>query len=58
MDVQRVLVAIHMEVNARPAPFVDHAGVLRDSKTGRAINGHADDPEHESDDEYMRMLPI
>lgn len=55
LDIQRVLVAIHLEANARPAPFVDHAGILRDSKTGRPINGHAtDDPGHESDDDLMR----
>ena len=55
LDIQRILVALHLEVNARPAPFVDHAGILRDSKTGRAINGHAaDEPGHESDDFFMR----
>jgi len=40
LDIQRILVAIHLEANAHPAPFVDHAGILRDSKTGRPINGH------------------
>lgn len=55
MDIQRILIAIHLEANARPAPFVDHAGILRDSKTGRPISGHADDdPEHENDDSLMR----
>lgn len=54
LDIQRVLVALHLEVNARPAPFIDHAGILRDSKTGRAIHGYADDePGHESDDDVM-----
>ena len=41
LDVQRMLVQLHREANERPAPFVDHAGVLRDSKTGRPINTHA-----------------
>ena len=27
-----ILVALHLEVNARPPPFVDHAGILRESK--------------------------
>lgn len=36
-----MLIQLHREANERPAPFVDHAGVLRDSKTGRPINGHA-----------------
>ncbi|EIW74513.1 carnitine acetyl transferase [Coniophora puteana RWD-64-598 SS2] len=38
-DVQRVLVQLHRSANERPAPFVDHAGILRDSKTGRPISG-------------------
>lgn len=53
-DIQRILIDIHLKANARPAPFVDHAGVLRDSKTGRPINGHAhDEPGHESDDDDL-----
>jgi carnitine O-acetyltransferase len=39
-DIQRLLIQLHREANERPAPFVDHAGVLRDSKTGRPINGY------------------
>jgi len=38
-EVQRVLVALVRAANERPEPFVDHAGILRDSKTGRRING-------------------
>jgi hypothetical protein len=54
MDIQRILVSIHLEANARPAPFVDHAGILRDSKTGRPINGHVDgDSGQDSDDEDL-----
>ena len=54
LDIQRILVSIHLEANARPAPFVDHAGILRDSKTGRPINGHAKDVSgQESDDDLM-----
>ncbi|KAG1762110.1 hypothetical protein EDD22DRAFT_893062 [Suillus occidentalis] len=40
MEVQRILIQLHRSANERPAPFVDHAGILRDSKTGRPINGH------------------
>ncbi|EGO19260.1 hypothetical protein SERLADRAFT_364059 [Serpula lacrymans var. lacrymans S7.9] len=40
LDIQRILVQLHLSANERPAPFVDHAGILRDSKTGRPINGH------------------
>ena len=35
-----ILVALHLEVNARPAPFVDHAGILRESKISCVIDGH------------------
>ncbi|KAJ7490953.1 acyltransferase ChoActase/COT/CPT [Mycena latifolia] len=41
-DVQRILIQLHRDANERAAPFVDHSGILRDSKTGRAINGSAD----------------
>ena len=34
-----MLVQLHLAANQRAEPFVDHAGVLRDSKTGRPING-------------------
>jgi len=56
LDIQRLLIQLHRSANARPAPFVDHAGILRDSKTGRALNGHAN---HDSDDDSitMRELP-
>lgn len=46
-DIQRILVQLHKAANARPAPFVDHSGILRDSKTGRRINGIAYDNESE-----------
>jgi carnitine O-acetyltransferase len=46
-DVQRILIQLHRDANERPAPFVDHSGILRDSKTGRAINGSADAPAEE-----------
>lgn len=48
-EVQRVLVALVRAANERPEPFVDHAGVLRDSKTGRRINGSMSDDEEEVD---------
>lgn len=38
-DVQRLIIQLHMAANPRPEPFVDHAGILRDSRTGRPING-------------------
>ena len=48
-EVQRVLVALTRAANEHPEPFVDHAGVLRDSKTGRRINGTLSDEEEEDD---------
>ncbi|GBE80432.1 Putative mitochondrial carnitine O-acetyltransferase [Sparassis crispa] len=41
IDMQRILIQLHLSANQRPEPFVDHAGVLRDSKTGRPINGNS-----------------
>ncbi|KAN0088973.1 hypothetical protein V8E55_006030 [Tylopilus felleus] len=38
LEVQRILVQLYLSANERPAPFVDHSGILRDSKTGRPIN--------------------
>ncbi|KAG2116272.1 Choline/Carnitine o-acyltransferase-domain-containing protein [Suillus clintonianus] len=41
LEVQKILIQLHRSANERPAPFVDHAGILHDSKTGRPIiNGH------------------
>ncbi|KAJ7611809.1 acyltransferase ChoActase/COT/CPT [Roridomyces roridus] len=48
-DVQRVLVQLHRDANERPAPFVDHTGILRDSKTGRPINGGANTDSEDED---------
>ncbi|KAH0826289.1 hypothetical protein J3R83DRAFT_5766 [Lanmaoa asiatica] len=49
-EVQRILVHLYLSANERPAPFVDHSGILRDSKTGRAINGQSGSDDGASDD--------
>ncbi|KAF4604357.1 hypothetical protein EYR40_001536 [Pleurotus pulmonarius] len=36
-EVKAVMVEVYRAANQRPEPWVDHAGVLRDSKTGRRI---------------------
>lgn len=36
-EIRSTLIHVHRSANARPAPFIDHAGILRDSKTGRPI---------------------
>jgi len=59
-EVQRVLVALVRAANERPEPFVDHAGVLRDSKTGRRIDGNVpvSDEEEEADSMRASFLPL
>ena len=54
LDIQRLLIQLHRSANERPAPFVDHLGVLRDSKTGRPINGG--DLDEEEDEVAMRKF--
>jgi len=60
-EIQRLLVQLYLSANEHPAPFVDHSGVLRDSKTGRAINGGSKPENGDSEDdegyETMRMFP-
>lgn len=48
-DVRGMIIQLHRAANEPPKPFVDHTGVLRDSKTGRPIDGY--DTESE-DEEY------
>lgn len=50
LEIQRVLIQLHRAANQRPAPFVDHTGVLRCGKTGRPIHGVSSDSE-DSDEE-------
>ena len=47
LDIQRLLIQLHRSANERPAPFVDHLGILRDSKTGRPINGTNEDEDED-----------
>ncbi|KAF8959704.1 acyltransferase ChoActase/COT/CPT [Flammula alnicola] len=55
-DMQRLLIQLHRSVNHRPAPFVDHMGILRDSKTGRPIHGATSDSSEEDEHEEV-VLP-
>jgi carnitine O-acetyltransferase len=54
-DIQRLLIQVHRSANERPAPFVDHLGILRDSKTGRPINGYVSDEGKEVEVEDIAM---
>lgn len=58
LDVQRILVQLYLSANERPAPFVDHSGVLRDSKTGRPINGQSGSDDGASDDHEDTMSEL
>jgi carnitine O-acetyltransferase len=46
-EAQRMILQLHRQANERSKPWVDHAGVLRDSRTGIPIisNPYADDAE-------------
>ncbi|KAI0069647.1 hypothetical protein K474DRAFT_1670748 [Panus rudis PR-1116 ss-1] len=46
-----LLIQLHLSANERPEPFIDHTGILRDSKTGRAINGRVS-PDKDSKNSY------
>ncbi|TFK62476.1 acyltransferase ChoActase/COT/CPT [Pluteus cervinus] len=55
-DIQRILIQMHRSANERPAPFIDHLGILRDSKTGRPIHGGSgSDNDDEEEDEVVPM---
>ncbi|KIL68457.1 hypothetical protein M378DRAFT_71453 [Amanita muscaria Koide BX008] len=54
LEVQRMLVHLYRSANESPSPFVDHRGILRDSKSGRPINGYFSD---EDEDEEEVSLP-
>ncbi|KAJ3538925.1 hypothetical protein NMY22_g4960 [Coprinellus aureogranulatus] len=54
-EIQRILIQLHKAANQGPAPFVDHAGVLRDGKTGRPIHGATSDSS--SDEEEVVPMP-
>ncbi|KAG7086322.1 hypothetical protein E1B28_002285 [Marasmius oreades] len=51
-DIQRTISQLHRAANEPPTPFVDHAGILRDSKTGRPVNGSSSD----DDDDYESIV--
>ncbi|KAF6758607.1 carnitine acetyl transferase [Ephemerocybe angulata] len=53
LEIQRVLIQLHRAANQRPAPFVDHSGVLRDGKTGRPIHGATSESEESEEEVSM-----
>ena len=52
---QRILIQLHLAANPRAEPFVDHAGILRDSRTGRPINGRVSPEAHDAYDDTDTM---
>lgn len=50
-EVQKLAVSLHRAANAKPEPFVDHTGTLRDARTGRPINGYATEESESGDEE-------
>lgn len=55
-DVQRVVIQLHLSANPRAEPFVDHAGILRDSRTGRPINGRLSPDAGDAYDDTADMM--
>ena len=52
LEVQRMLVQLHLAANQRAEPWVDHAGVLRDARTGRRIHTFAEDESDTSEEDF------
>lgn len=55
-EVQRMVLQLHRQANERPAPFVDHAGVLRDARTGVPISAAYIDAEEDDERETDGQL--
>jgi hypothetical protein len=55
-EIRGMLIALWREANERPEAFVDHAGVLRDARTGKAIEEAADEKEDEEMCEWCCSL--
>ncbi|EJD46993.1 acyltransferase ChoActase/COT/CPT [Auricularia subglabra TFB-10046 SS5] len=56
LEVQRMVLQLHRQANERPRPFVDHAGVLRDARTGVPISAaYIDDTEDDEKTAYDQI---
>ncbi|KAK4685014.1 hypothetical protein P7C73_g5150, partial [Tremellales sp. Uapishka_1] len=51
LEIQKILIGLWKEANERPEDFMDHQGVLRDARTGKAIS--VDVEKEEDPDEEM-----
>jgi carnitine O-acetyltransferase len=50
-EIRGMLITLWREANERPEAFMDHAGVLRDARTGKAIEAEEDE---QAEDGEMR----
>ena len=55
LEVRAMLVQMWKEANEAPEAFMDHAGILRDARTGKPIES-VDEEEKEKEGEEMRKL--
>ena len=53
MEVRALLIQQWKAANERPEHFVDHAGILRDARTGKAITGSPDPGNGQDEEEEM-----
>lgn len=54
LEVRGMLIGLWKEANERPEAFVDHAGVLRDARTGKAINTEVEEGKTPGDEEMRQ----
>jgi carnitine O-acetyltransferase len=52
-DVYKMILHIYRQANERPAPFVDHTGILRDSRTGEPITPVVGPNDEDDEDEDL-----
>lgn len=53
LEVRGMLIGLWKEANETPENFMDHAGILRDARTGKPIVG--DDDDKEEDEELCKL---
>ncbi|KZT04563.1 CoA-dependent acyltransferase [Laetiporus sulphureus 93-53] len=58
LEVQQMLIQLHLSMNPRPEPFVDHVGVLHDSKMGQPMKGQVTGYEKYDDGNIMRTFVL
>lgn len=54
-EIHRLLIHLWREANERPQDFMDHAGVMRDARTGKAIEAE-ETGDGQGEEEEMRQF--